>query len=612
MHPALHIRNIEKLPVTVRTAAVRAVAHDSSLDDLKRIRELVDIVPTEQKILLLPVFFMHLNPAAIPSLDHMDMQSAADKKALEFGMLSVDGLHRIRTRPQNIGPDLWSHAWPWFIFLLTHWDNLPFRVCGEVTYCTEFLFFAGSLHDHAATRKVMLAAPGFRVMVGRALSFLPRLTMLPVGLFEMVLNDLCGFLNDEAVETVEHLDDLILGAGGSIQDLGRAAVRYLEHAYRREETMSMTNSNFIHGIICFIAAADTTSFAPDEIGELTDDFFPPAGAFCRSLIPEGIIQVIMDTMTFLTTSSDVDRGVAFNSCFALLTRYMMAPSGPRFVEEALCGNLLSIMTTCATLDCVADFEGSMFWILNKVLHRDLVHYRVVAQLHKIQVADDVWESLSEDPEWDAFFGDMYLRFDVLDDSKTLPRLKACDNDQCGKIAQEREFRRCTCNSLYYCSRDCQKVDWTRNDHKALCRRAPSLALAEYPRTNLPVRERIFFRTLLHSDYKHEITLVYEEQVKFLAANPALRLHVRPRGDHKWRDAAARAWRSGGRIALHVMKVPEGSKARFCVVPLRRSHGGVEGRMRKLAAGLPKKYSDDSLKKRVKAILKDYKDVVEIH
>ncbi|KAJ7138914.1 hypothetical protein C8R46DRAFT_1200970 [Mycena filopes] len=596
MHPALHIRNIEKLPVTVRTAAVRAVAHDSSLDDLKRIRELVDIVPTEQKILLLPVFFMHLNPAAIPSLDHMDMQSAADKKALEFGMLSVDGLHRIRTRPQNIGPDLWSHAWPWFIFLLTHWDNLPFRVCGEVTYCTEFLFFAGSLHDHAATRKVMLAAPGFRVMVGRALSFLPRLTMLPVGLFEMVLNDLCGFLNDEAVATVEHLDDLILGAGGSIQDLGRAAVR--------------------------ISSMPTAA--------------RKRCAFCRSLIPEGIIQVIMDTMTFLTTSSDVDRGVAFNSCFALLTRYMMAPSGPQFVEEALRGNLLSIMTTCATLDCVADFEGSMFWILNKVLHRDLVHYRVVAQLHKIQVADDVWESLSEDPEWDAFFGDMYMRFDVLDDSRTLPRLKACDNDQCGKIAQEREFRRCSCNSLYYCSRDCQKVDWTRNDHKALCRRAPSLALAEYPRTNLPVRERIFFRTLLHSDYKHEITLVYEEEVKFLAANPhagpfftlfdymydrvgitvhavstAADVHASLSGA-EWRDAAARAWRSGGRIALHVMKVPDGSGARFCVVPLRRSHGGVEGRMRKLAAGLPKKYSDNTLSKRVKAILKDYKDVVEIH
>ncbi|KAJ7776236.1 hypothetical protein B0H16DRAFT_1003292 [Mycena metata] len=354
----------------------------------------------------------------------MDEQDAAAKKTLELAMLSLDGLLRIRTRPEDLGPSLWPCAWKWYFFFQTHWDNLPFVPGGEVSFCTEFLFFAGSFGGgHETTRALMMASPGFRVMLGKALSFVPRLKRLPVGLFEMVMNHLGDLLLTEAVPNVALLEEVIAGAGGTLQDLGKAVIQYFQEAIRRKKLFSVSNTPFIRGTLAFIHNADAATFSPDEKADKRDPYFSPIGSFCRSLIPEGIIFVILAAVKYLTKCSDMGRGEALNSCFGLLTRYMNAPSGRNWLEVALRNDLLPIMTTCATLDCAEDLEGNMLWFLNKILHRGLVYHDVVAQLKRIKFDDSMWESLSEDSEdWDGFYGNMYMRFDLLKDSKTLPRL----------------------------------------------------------------------------------------------------------------------------------------------------------------------------------------------
>ncbi|KAK6969150.1 hypothetical protein R3P38DRAFT_3147654 [Favolaschia claudopus] len=77
--------------------------------------------------------------------------------------------------------------------------------------------------------------------------------------------------------------------------------------------------------------------------------------------------------------------------------------------------------------------------------------------------------------------------------------RACDNFECGKFANEREFRRCAaCKCMYYCCVECQSNNWTKGGHREECG-----SLRDIRRDNLSFltsRQKAFILSLVSRQY----------------------------------------------------------------------------------------------------------------
>ncbi|KAJ6471726.1 hypothetical protein C8R47DRAFT_742306 [Mycena vitilis] len=163
-------------------------------------------------------------------------------------------------------------------------------------------------------------------------------------------------------------------------------------------------------------------------------------------------------------------------------------------------------------------------------------------------------------------------------------IRACDNIECTTIAPNVHFRRCSrCRSSYYCSYECQQLDWRTGGHREHCTRDSPHRLCESQ--NFNVRERSFLRdALLKHDYEAaKYSTIYPQEVIFMAAHPdeqlftffdytngpvSIEIHSTAgafaqgffSGDAEWRHDVARAARSGGRMQLDVMSMRAGHRA----------------------------------------------------
>ncbi|KAJ7284490.1 hypothetical protein C8J57DRAFT_1288587, partial [Mycena rebaudengoi] len=142
------------------------------------------------------------------------------------------------------------------------------------------------------------------------------------------------------------------------------------------------------------------------------------------------------------------------------------------------------------------------------------------------------------------------------------------------------------------------------DHRLACGRTSPRMCRVQPQ--LPhVRERGFLRVLVQHDYHAAKANICAQQALVLHSSPDSGLvtifdytggpvHVTthaigadlPRAlavsDEEWEDSVARAARSGGRLALHLVRVVMGKSPRTLVVPLRRSHADLDGLVRQMS------------------------------
>ncbi|KAJ7323327.1 hypothetical protein DFH08DRAFT_817901 [Mycena albidolilacea] len=120
------------------------------------------------------------------------------------------------------------------------------------------------------------------------------------------------------------------------------------------------------------------------------------------------------------------------------------------------------------------------------------------QLQTVDVVDamadlDVLHNFTLYGPFESFLRLAYERIafmKTVDSQDTVSR-KACDNMQCGLIDEKSKFKRCShCKSVYYCSPDCQKIDWTHG-HREACHASQ--------RDDLGAHNYSFMRALLHRD-----------------------------------------------------------------------------------------------------------------
>ncbi|KAJ7086233.1 hypothetical protein C8R44DRAFT_752641 [Mycena epipterygia] len=121
--------------------------------------------------------------------------------------------------------------------------------------------------------------------------------------------------------------------------------------------------------------------------------------------------------------------------------------------------------------------------------------------------------------WRGFVSIVEQRLQALDffESGRWMSRKACENIQCGKIAMKSEFKRCSgCDCTYYCSAECQKMDWV-NGHRGLCRTQTQIL------DQFTARDRAYLRALLQYNWKFLSvkSAVFLQQAKFMYENPGV-------------------------------------------------------------------------------------------
>ncbi|KAJ7681841.1 hypothetical protein DFH06DRAFT_1463759 [Mycena polygramma] len=583
VHRALLPKNFSRLqPHLLVSAAVHGTAKD--LFDL-----CVEIttLPRDQRVLLLPVFFIHLNPSLIPHVGLLDADDAGDdlRIIIERAIESLDGLAHLSgssSIPLAAAPDLWTCVWPWAEFLQLYWEYLPGVPRAEkINNCMAIATVVTVLGQHSGAAKFIGQTHGVRNILAQVWIHIlcdDELSSWDGSLEEV--DWLLRFLATNLQES-QNLCDILDGVGGE-HSLVSGLLKHMAHACA-----------FLPSRPAIVSLAAAFKFM-----ELLTKYHVKF----RSLLSEGGVTVAVTT-TLATVSdsspSTLSASATVHLCFILLERYLRVFPDTAYVwlsralEAGLLRFILSFgITPPATGDSLTDMSAVLKELF-VVLTNGLTSYRVVNRM-KTELLDAVEAEQSAEfrecplfAHWGDFTALAEWRIQVLDAGRSV--LRACDNMKCGVLRPRNEFKYCsTCLSAAYCSQGCQIMDW-RDSHRDECN---SWRTSRSRRT-LPSRERTFIHTFLHADYmcmrselaRRTIDFVAEfpnqpfyAEWDYRAPNTQPTVEIHPRDHIESDDCAAeleemewdlhwqRMARSAGRMRLNVVILSQGC----IVIPTRSS------------------------------------------
>ncbi|KAJ7628130.1 hypothetical protein DFH06DRAFT_723085 [Mycena polygramma] len=353
-------------------------------------------------------------------------------------------------------------------------------------------------------------------------------------------------------------------------------------------------------------------------------------------------------MFSLLAHPESDTVLSLLSSFGMLERLLTTtiPVGHRGFPDALDAldaGLLRLLARC-TREFAQELDSTLRLFLTKLLPDSLVYYHAVAAVANALDEVGVLECKTLSPDWAAFIELAQIRVDIMNDLYAyMVSIKTCDNIECAKIRRRSRFRRCSgCKSFYYCSRECQTVDWKRGGHREHCASYTTLTLAESKSCPLDFKERHFMRALAQSYYQDGVYELHEQQVVIMAKdaphggvvitlldfthNP-VQISIQPFPDSplanyldelgaEWSNIVARAVSSRGRLHLHVMLVPQSTKQRFWVVPLRTNNSRIHDELLHLAMNLPGGWDEDYIADEVDKIrdreIPESEELMEVH
>jgi hypothetical protein len=172
--------------------------------------------------------------------------------------------------------------------------------------------------------------------------------------------------------------------------------------------------------------------------------------------------------------------------------------------------------------------------------------------------------------------------------------------------------------------------------------SPVLSILTAKSDDASTLDRIFMRLVVHHGYESSKESLFRRQILFMHENPNTDFYclynfknglpsfgvypVRdlPRVDPVWVDSINRARRSGGRMEIHLVEVPDGAhddlangtRGNSRIFPLRSSRADIQRGLRAIASTLPatadESTLDPEIQARVQTLLRMTRDVVQIH
>ncbi|KAJ7084986.1 hypothetical protein C8R44DRAFT_991828 [Mycena epipterygia] len=312
---------------------------------------------------------------------------------------------------------------------------------------------------------------------------------------------------------------------------------------------------------------------------------------------------------FLSTAGAVAR--AFTAIMALHAMNKVPPHllvhfwplGDRWMVEAVKAGLLPALVSVIQRERA---PRAATRILEVALPSYVAHYRVVAQveismsaampaIQRLVKAQKVPDCLT------TFLNSLSHSLKIRSnyDSGKYVSTQACDNMKCGALLRKSRFRRCSqCSRPYYCSEQCQTVDWCEAGHRAVCE---SLFVSKLDVAS--TRDRAFMRAFLHHIYE-------SSKHAFKCVPPSFGVYPIV--------STVRA-EVGGRMEIHLVDVPDdthedvsnGTDGRSRIFPLRSARSDIYTGLRAIANALPSDANENALEKEieegVKALLRKTQD-----
>ncbi|KAJ7737255.1 hypothetical protein DFH07DRAFT_842271 [Mycena maculata] len=562
--------------------------------------------PQDHLVRFLPALYPHLDPAPIPRPDELDRIISANISVpcIKGAMLALNalaGLSRLRLLPVGAAPDLWPRVWKWIDFVHTYWEYLPeFLESEEAEMCMNNAAVLMRLAEDERTARKIYATCGVRFLFARAWKILLEFKP-PLPEVEPDFQDAGGLLSilTRRMDTVENTLE-VLDALGGIDGLATTVVAHITRGNEIPKS-EMT-------VLCQSSAITFLK----ERGHSTE--FLHAALLSKGVVP-ALVAALLGLKKVVLPRTHFDMMIPTRRyCFDELLKYMRSPPGYPHVTQALEAGLLDVITwfgAMATPNDPSSIYPHLQELLCHLLPAALVYCSVVAEMKKQLKTVVITSEFKRSPifsDWEIFGPWAEGRVKIFDawDKRHGQSFAACDNMQCGKIDRKERFKRCgTCQSVRYCSKQCQATDW-HDGHREVCDELRSVR--NLHTETLSRRERSFMRALLDHDYEELIYNVSYLQIKFIHEHPGepfftrfnytrsggVPIEIHPTQLLQAQGALAvevptrlaRAARSGGRLGMHVMFVGEGTNMRVHLFPHRAASARFHESLHRMGKNLP--------------------------
>ncbi|KAJ7758625.1 hypothetical protein B0H16DRAFT_1535119 [Mycena metata] len=594
MHPSLSLENVLQLAPTERILAISAV-HGSGLA-LLEIFDLVSDPEFRLQELLAPVFFANLDPSGIPrqlsdihpdvDIDSPIARAVASLRSLPIHS-AVDGSVIFA---EEALPDMWPRVWRWIRWLDKHGGRLALSSLDSYSLYCEVI---STLHTHTDTRKLIYDTPGVRVVMARAWATFVGKRCTPeragyVGLCRFLLEDTPSY---------DTIQELVQGAGGSQPDLAKLMVAHLKLFIPRHDVpISNETSTLIRPVVQLFKTINST------VEEWNSELFS-----------QGLVRALVFIMrSSALPSSGEDNDAMVDDCFIILIRLLMLTRQHKHIADALEAGLLHAIvlsppTATLSVQCLLTLVLPLATAYYSVLHKIRTGLEEVKDITR---SSDFWAS-DKYKFWTQFMEVVEHRLEVLRRYEQGDWLSGrhCDNLDCGKRMRTAEQSRCSgCGTSYYCSKECQTRDWQEGGHRKVCARLKILLLDD-PET-VSARDRSFMWALAHFDYLTNKPSLYVKRISAMnkypgevvfsvldytsgAVEPGVRVlkalppsEVTPAFQALWEEGVARAARSGGRIHLVLLRIPEGRACRSRLLNMQSDTSAINDGLEAIARSIP--------------------------
>ncbi|KAJ7504795.1 hypothetical protein B0H11DRAFT_2187157 [Mycena galericulata] len=571
----------------------------------------------------LPVFYVNLDPAGIPTGEEL----ATD--AVRRASIALRGLQALNDSEISTGTDLWPRIWAWINFLHAYRESLP-PLPVQSVIAFDLLFFIERFKTDISTAVLIKATVGTRTIVMDAWA----------ALFESDDGEnhpgfvyLCNFFT--VFMQADDLAEIVEGAGGTGR-VGSLVVDYLDlFIPHRQAPIPERTLFFMDGILVFLL-------------ELLDYGGVSSESISPTLLSSGVVASLVSATCAISGSAmalnDQSDGIPnlLLDIFDVLETLLAVHPAHRAIGHALDAGLLrAIILTSIACEDMEDVKSTALWkMLDTTLPAATVYYTVVtrlgARMSQVQslVKDPAFKKSPFHPVWSTFEDVSEERIELMTNlnSSESNLAKACDNMECQVIRGRTAFRRCSsCQQVYYCSSECQRLDWIMGGHRQMCH---SFRAFRHRNPDLTRRNVAFMRALIHQDVQmftyvagahltHRLSRMRERPSEPLVtvidytrgnAHMFVKFLADERADDKnsdilWEEHILRAAKSGGRMELHLLRVRDGDRTRRIMFPQRSDSSVLPDGLAHILSGLSE---DPEGVEEIQELLAANDDLVNIH